>query len=583
MSGNAHRRPRVLVADRIAPEGVDLLAEHCDVDVQLGMDQAEVMAIIGDYEGIVVRSATKLPAEVLARASNLRVIARAGAGLDTIDVDAAIEADIEVVNAPDANTVAVAELTLALMLSLARSVPQADASLKEGRWDKPELLGTGLAGKVLGIVGYGRIGREVASRARAFGMQVLANQRRPTPELQLREGVTPVDLPDLLEQADFVTIHVPATDETQHLVDADFLAGMRPDAWLINTARGSVVDEQALLDALEADRIAGAALDVFREEPAVDSALARHSKVVATPHIGASTVDAQVEAATTVARQVIDLLADTEPATVLPLRVIEVDDLVPHEAHDDRRVERLRARLEADGILRNPPIVTEVDDRYVVLDGATRSEAVRRTGAGHVVVQVASVADGLDLETWSHVLTGIDFDEVGRAVAAVDGLVLDETTSDEAIDRLLEVGGVCALVTPDDRAAVVEADRGMNRFRAAEAATAAYTRVAEVTRTLDRDITELAVRHPSMDVLVVFPHYSVEQVLLAARSGQLLPAGVTRFVVPGRVLHLDVELEWLRSDQSLRDKNRKLHRDLRELQQSGGVRYYREPVYLLSE
>lgn len=582
-AASPNRRPRVLVADAIADQGVAQLAEHCDVDVRTGMTPDEVAATIGDYEGIVVRSATRLPAEILARATNLKVIARAGAGLDTIDVDAALDAGIQVVNAPDANTVAVAELTLALMLSLARNVPQADAALKQGRWEKKQLLGAGLVGKVLGIVGYGRIGREVAARAHAFGMQVLANQRRPTPELLMREGVEAVDLHEMLARSDFVTIHVPATEDTRHLVDAEFLGHMRAGAWLVNTARGSVVDEGALLAALDAGDIAGAALDVFREEPAVDSALAQHPKVIATPHLGASTVDAQVSAATTVAAQVVDILAETDPATVLPLRVVATDDLVPHEAHDERRVAALVDRLEGEAVLRNPPIVAEVEDRFVVLDGATRTAALHRSGCRHVVVQVVGVEDGLDLETWSHVLSDTEFATVRDAVAAVDGLVVTDVAADDAVDRLLEVGGVCALIAPDGRAAVVEADRGMNRFTAAEAATRAYSGVAEVTRTLDRDLGDLQARHPDLDVLLVFPHYTVEQVLLAARSGHLLPAGVTRFVVPGRVLHLDVELAWLRSDESLRAKNRALHDQLRERRRAGSLRYYREPVYLLNE
>ena len=582
-TSSPNRRPRVLVADAIAQEGIDRLAEHCDVDVRTGMDPEEVAAAIGDYEGIVVRSATALPAATLARAANLKVIARAGAGLDTIDVGAALDADVQVVNAPDANTVAVAELTLALMLSLARNVTRADAALKQGRWEKKQLLGAGVAGKVLGIVGYGRIGREVAVRAHAFGMQVLANQRHPTPELLLREGVEAVDLPEMLSRADFVTIHVPATDDTHHLVDEAFLGHMRPQAWLINTARGSVVDEAALLAALDGGRIAGAALDVFRDEPAVDSALARHDKVVATPHLGASTVDAQVSAAMTVADQVVDILAESDPATVLPLRVLHADDLVPHEAHDERRVMALAERLTGEDLLRNPPIVAEVDDQFVVLDGATRTEALRRTGCQHVVVQVVAVDEGLGLETWSHVLSDTEFEQVRDVVAAVDGLLVTDVAADEAVDRLLEVGGVCALVATDGRAAIVEAARGMNRFTAAEAATRAHGSVATVTRTLDRDLSDQQASHPDLAVLVVFPHYTVEQVLLAARSGHLLPAGVTRFIVPGRVLHLDVELDWLRGDRSLEAMNRELHDSLHARRRSGSLRYYREPVYLLDE
>ena len=349
------RRPKVLIADKIADAGIDLLREHFDVDVELGPTPERLTAMIGDYEGIVVRSATKVTADVIARATHLKVIARAGAGLDTIDVPAALDAGIGVINSPDANTIAVAELTLALILALARNLPQADASLKEGRWEKSALMGTGLSGKTLGIIGFGRIGRSVAERARAFHMDIVTNQRRPTPELYLDAGVAPVDLDELLAHSDFVTIHVPATEETERLVDADFLSKMKPSAWLINTSRGSVVDEQALLDALDGDRIQGAALDVFATEPAVDSRLAQHPKVIATPHIGASTSDAQTTVAIDVAEQMIELLTSIEPRAVLPVRVIETDSLVPHEAHDDRRVDALAERLRGATPRSSPP------------------------------------------------------------------------------------------------------------------------------------------------------------------------------------------------------------------------------------
>lgn len=578
-----NRRPRVLVADAIADSGVDRLSEHFDVDVRTDQSPDELLDTIADYEAIVVRSATKLPADVLDRATNLAVIARAGAGLDTIDVEAALASGIHVVNSPDANTIAVAELTLALILSLARNVPRADAALKDGRWEKKALLGTGIAGKTLGIVGFGRIGRAVAHRAAAFGMKVVANQRRSTPELELEAGVEALDLDDVLDRADFVTLHVPATDETVGLVDADFLARMKSTAWLINTSRGSVVDEAALMAALDDGSIAGAALDVFAEEPAVDSGLARHDRVVATPHLGASTIDAQEAAANDVADQVVDLLADADPRTVLPLRVVEVDRLTPHEAHDPRRVEELAGRLDDEAILRNPPIVTRVDDQFVVLDGATRSEALRRAGHPHLVVQVVDVDDDLSLETWSHVLTGGDWGVVTEALGTVDGLSLVTCDLAVARDRLLELGGVCALLSPDGRAAVVIAEPGLNRFAAAEATMRAYGEVAEVTRTMERDLDTVRVDYPELEMLVVYPPFTVEQVLLAARSGQLLPAGVTRFVVPGRVLHLDLPLSWLRDDRSVEDKNRDLHERLRRRHLAGTIRYYREPVYLLDE
>lgn len=578
-----NRRPKVLIADKIADPGIELLRRHFDVDVELGPDPEHLLSIVSGYEGLVVRSATKVTAEVIDRAANLKVIARAGAGLDTIDVPAALAAGIEVVNSPDANTIAVAELTMALILALARNLPRADASLKEGRWEKSALMGTGLSGRTLGIIGFGRIGRSVAERARSFDMDILTNQRRPTPELYLEAGVSPVDLEDLLAHSDFVTIHVPATDETEGLVDAAFLERMKDSAWLINTSRGSVVDEPALLAALDGGRIRGAALDVFATEPAVDSRLAQHPKVIATPHIGASTKDAQTTAAIDVAEQLVELLTEIEPRTVLPVRVIETAKLVPHEAHDDKRVEALAARLRTEDTLRNPPIVTPVEDHFVLLDGATRSEALRRAGFEHMVVQVVGTDEALQLETWSHGLLETTYADAVAAVEATAGLFTEPSRAAVALDMLLEQGGVCALLDPGGDATIVLAEHGMNRFHAAERATRAYTDVSVVARTLERDLAGVVAEFPELAAMVVFPHYSVEQVLLAARSGQLLPAGVTRFIVPGRVLHLDVDLEWLASAVPIADKNRELHEQLQARHHRGEIRYYREPVYLLDE
>lgn len=301
-------RPRVLICDPIADAGIVMLQEWATVDTRPGLSAAELSQIIGDYDGIIVRSATKVRQSVLEKATRLKVIGRAGSGLDNIDTAVASARGITVVNSPDANTLAVAEHTLALMLALARRLPRADWGLKAGRWEKKAFMGTGLAGKILGIVGFGRIGREVAVRARAFDMKILSNQRRFTPELGLAEGVTAVDLLDLLRAADFVTLHVPHTPETAGMIGAEQLALMKPTAFLINTARGGLIDEEALLDALENGRLAGAALDVFASEPAIDSKLAQHERVIATPHIAASTVDAQISAAVTVAEKIAEIL-----------------------------------------------------------------------------------------------------------------------------------------------------------------------------------------------------------------------------------------------------------------------------------
>lgn len=583
MSAPQHRRSRILVCDPLADEGLEILSEHFDVDVRTGLTEDELASIIGDYEAVVVRSATKITARLIDRAERLRIIARAGAGLDTIDVSAAVDRGIEVINAPDANTLAVAELTVGLLVALARNITRGDAALKEGRWIKKELMGTGLAGKTIGIIGFGRIGQAVATRARAFGMRIITNQHRPTPELYLEAGVEPVDLYDLLEQADFVTLHVPARPDTENLIGADELAAMKPTAYLINTSRGSIVDEEALLRALDEETIAGAALDVFVEEPASDNPLARHPKVIATPHIGASTEDAQAEAARKVAEELVARLAGQATKAILPVRFVLLDRVVPHEATDPRRAEKLADRLREEEVVRNPPIVAAIGDRYVVLDGATRTDALRRLGSQHAVVQDVSVEDGLTLETWHHVVRRLPIEEFLAVVSGLDGIRLEEVSGGSIQERLIEYGGICSATAADGRGFVIYAAEGSNRFEALARVAEAYIAAGVVSRTLERDVHRLAAWYPDMTVLVEYPEFTVEQVLLAARSGTLLPAGVTRFIVPGRVLHLDVPLELVLSDRPLEEKNRWLHDHLTEKERAGKVRFYREPVYILDE
>jgi len=579
-----NRRPRVLICDPIADVGREMLQEHADVDVKANLTQNELLTTIADYDAIVVRSATQVTAEVINHGLRLKVIARAGAGLDNVDVATAQARGIQVVNSPDANTVAVAEHTMGLLLSLARRLPRADSSLKEGKWEKKKFIGTGLAGKTLGIVGFGRIGREVAIRAQAFGMKILVNQRRPTPELNLVAGVEAVDLEDLLRQSDFVSLHVPLKPETQNMIGTRQLDLMKVTAYLINTARGDVIDEAALLEALNKGQIAGAALDVFAEEPAGNSALAQHEHVIATPHIAASTEDAQQAAAISVARQIVEIFQDVDLESVLPLRVVPLDRVVPHENIDSRRVERLAQRLEAEGILRNPPVVMELEDhRYMVLDGATRTAALKKLGYPHAIVQLSSPDDGLGLRTWYHVIQRIEVSKVLQLLDDLPDISLVEIEVERAEDDLFEYGGLCYVHTIDGRAFLVQPAPGVNRLHALNELTETYIAAADVARTLNKNMITLQHEYPEIVALVVFPEYTVNQVMQVTLTGRYFPAGITRFLIPGRVLRLNADLEHLRSEKSLREKNRWLHELLVEKVSQGGIRYYAEPVYLLDE
>ncbi len=578
-------RPRVLIADQIADVGIDLLKEYADVDVKTGMSPTELLTVISNYQAVVVRSATKIRKNAIERADRLRVIGRAGAGLDNIDVVAAQKRGIKVVNCPDVNTRAVAEHTLALILALARRLPRADLSMKEGRWEKSKLMGTGLVGKTLGIIGFGRIGREVAIRSQSFGMKVLVNQRRPTPELNLEAKVEAVDLNDLLKESDFVSLHVPARTETERLIGLQQLALMKPSAYLINTARGSVVDEFDLLEALNKGLIAGAALDVFAKEPTVNSQLAQHNHVIATPHIAASTEDAQSTAALSVAQQIIDVikLARDEMENPLSLQVVLLKKVVPHENVDLQRVEKLAGRLNEDGILGNPPIVVQQEDQYVVLDGATRVTALKKLGFSHIIVQVVSPEEGLSLHTWYHAVRNLNPDEFVSLLKTIPEISLIESNSQKVLDEMFEYGGLCYVHTDEDKVFLVLAASGVNHLQALNKLTEKYIAAGHVSRTLNQDIASLQNEFSNFGALVVFPEYTVEQVLQIARAGRVLPAGITRFIIPDRVLRLNADLNYLKSDNSLTKKNRWLYNLVLEKLDKGEVRYYQEPVYLLDE
>ncbi len=306
-------RHRILVADPIAQEGVALLAEHATVDLRTGLDEAALIEVIAEYDGLIVRSQTQVTAALIEAGSRLRVIGRAGVGVDNIDVNAATERGIVVVNAPTGNTVSAAELTIALVLALSRHVPAADASLRGGAWDRKAFLGVELRGKTAGIVGLGQVGSAVARRLRAMEMTVIGRDPFVPDERARVLGVELVGLDDLLARADFIALHTTLSPGAPPLLGPREFARIKPGARLVNTARGGLIDEAALLEALDSGRLAGAALDVFSQEPANENPLVRHPKVISTPHLGASTQEAQERVALDVAREILRVL-DGQPA-----------------------------------------------------------------------------------------------------------------------------------------------------------------------------------------------------------------------------------------------------------------------------
>ncbi|WP_418791260.1 phosphoglycerate dehydrogenase [Phosphitispora sp. TUW77] len=307
---------KVLVLDNVSEKAVKILSEG-GIEAVVNNDkmtEEQLCGIIGEYDGVIVRSATKITAPVIAAAKNLKIIGRAGVGVDNIDIPAATNAGVIVVNAPDGNTIAATEQTLTLMLGLARNLPQAHKDLKEGKWMRKEYLGVELRNKILGIIGLGRIGTAVAKRAQAFEMKTIGYDPMVAPEAAAANGITLKSLEDVIKEADFLTLHIPKTKESFNMINKDTIAMMKDGARIINVARGGVVNEEDLYEAVKSGKLAGAALDVFAAEPTIESALFELNNVIVAPHLGASTKEAQVNVALDVAEEFVSVLVNGEMA-----------------------------------------------------------------------------------------------------------------------------------------------------------------------------------------------------------------------------------------------------------------------------
>ncbi len=537
---NRTEKPRVIICDPIAKIGIEMLEKQCLVDIRPGLNESRLIETIGEY-------------------------------------------DAAVVNSPNANSVAVAEHTFALMFALVRHLPRANTGLKNNQWEKKNLMGTGLAGKTLGLVGFGRIARQVASRAIAFGMNVKVTQKRATPEKNAKLGVETVDLKTLFKTSDFISIHIPGKPENVDFVNSELISTMKPTAYIINTARGAVMDENALLAALNEERIAGAALDVFKVEPAVDNPLVAHEKVIVSPHIAASTDDAQQSAAITIAEQILDILVEAEHENPMNLAVVPLDKVFPHELIDPRRVENLIKKLEASDVFTNPPIVVQSKDYYVVLDGATRVSSFKKLGYPHIIVQILKDKDNYTLDTWFHAIRKIDPDRIVSMLKEMPEITIAKSDLETVQAGMVEHGGLCYLQTVDKTIYHIQPKAGVNHLDALNKLTNAYIEASHVTRTLEDDIDVLLDEFPDLTGVVVFPVFTLNQVLQIADAGHVMPAGITRFIIPGRVMRLNARFETLKSDMDLNEKNKWLYDFVMEKLSDDQVRYYAEPIYLMDE
>ncbi len=301
-------KAKILVADQISAEGTDKLQMFATVDLRFDITRDELIAQLGEYDALVVRSRTKVTAEVVAAGNHLKVIGRAGVGVDNIDLEACRKKNIMVVNSPNGATIPVAEFTLGLIFSLLRKIPAANSTMKDGQWSKKELKGENLQGKTLGLIGVGRIGAAVAERSAALGMRVLAYDPYVSNDNIKKFRAVPAELPELVSASDILSIHTPYTDETHHFINTKLFNQMKKGVYLVCAARGGVVDENALLTALNSGQVAGAALDVFSKEPPGLTALISHPNVVVSPHIGAQTYEAQIQAGIDVAEEIYSAL-----------------------------------------------------------------------------------------------------------------------------------------------------------------------------------------------------------------------------------------------------------------------------------
>ncbi len=299
---------KVLVSDPISDRGIEILRNEFDVDIATGLGASELIKLIGDYDALIVRSETQVTREVINAGKKLKIIGRAGVGVDNIDVNTATEQGIIVVNAPEGNTISAAEHTIAMMMAMSRNIPQANASLKSKKWDRKKFMGVEVMDKILGVIGLGRIGSEVAKRAQGMEMKVLAYDPFISPERADELGVELTTIQDIVKRADYITVHTPLTKETKDLISTKEFAVMKKGARVLNCARGGIINEEALAKAVRNGTVSGAAIDVFVKEPPFDTPLLELERVIVTPHLGASTEEAQINVAVTVAEQIVNAL-----------------------------------------------------------------------------------------------------------------------------------------------------------------------------------------------------------------------------------------------------------------------------------
>lgn len=573
------RRPtRILACTPVSDEAMDILRSSGEVTIMEDADEEELISKIGPYHALLVGPTQRINSHIIKYGYNLKAIGTLEGHINHIDVSMARALGIQICYAPDSRAVTIAEHTVGRLLALADQ-------FSDGR----------LAGKTLGLIGFGLSGRLVAQRAAAFDMRVLVNQPRLTAELALDEAIEVVDLPDLLRASDFISLHVPFSEETEAIIGEDELRLMPPRAMLVNMGHTDLVDEVALLKALDAGELAGAALStlppVVMHPPAESLALRIHPRVIVSPHVTAVLGDQLFDTAPHVARQIVKALLAQRASETLDLKVVSIGLVVPHEHIDMKRVARLMERLEEDGRLVNPPITTYWKERYIILDGATRYSSLKNLGYPHAIVQVVDKDQaGFQLHTWYHAISAEDkpgagktFAQLAACLREIEGLRLSSLQHEEAQDALKRPGSLCYFADRDGNLTLAEAVPGASKLKVMNGIVDAYNEWGSVERTLLTDIDRLVAQFPKLVAVAIFPQFAPEEVFDAAAAGDLLPAGLTRFVIPGRILRLNADLERLKRDEPLAEKRAWFDNFLSSKLSRSRLRVYQEPVVLLDE
>ncbi len=557
---------KILVTIPFDKSGIKLLEEFAHVDVRVDISPDELQNVIRDYHALIVGSETIVTGQAIEHGFQLQVIGVSGSSIDLLNVSAARAQGVTVINIPNPRILALAEQTISLILKMVHT----------------HNMGS-LSGKNLGIIGFGAVGYEVARRAQSFGMHVLVNQPRLTPQLALEVGIESCDLQKLLSESDIISLHLPDTPETKGLLGEKEFTTCQPECMLINTSHPGVIDLQALDTALKSSHLKAAA--VIKHSKAINYAQnVSHPNFFLEDLYTSAHENFEKDVASELVNKVIKHLQSHQPGNPLSLKIVELDFVIPHEHFNPERVDNLANRLEAAEVLVNPPVVAKWEDYYIVLDGATRTAALKKLQYPHTVVQVVSVDDDhLFLHTWYHVICNVSKQDLMRSFQGVKPYQLrpvdrETMTGDETVAQ-----SVCSFRLKGGQKYFVEIVPGVDRWLALDQFVADYTDVSRIERTLNTDMTELAKDYSDFTALVLFPQYTIEEVLGSAVNGQLLPAGITRFVIPGRVLRANIDLKYLKAEESLEKKNSWLDRLLADKMSRRRVRYYQEPVFLLDE